>query len=126
MLVWHHTNALLAFSVAGIPRAQGSKTGFVRNGRVVMLEGSSAKAHNRLKKWRALISSLAAGNWGEREPIDEPVELRVTFFFERPKSHLLKSGKLHRLMRIAERYAAAGLTLHLALRKRFLAEASSP
>jgi Holliday junction resolvase RusA-like endonuclease len=74
----------LSFWVEGIPRPQGSKKAFVRNGRVVLVEASS-----QLGEWRYQVG-LAAKEaifrdefWGVYEG---PVRVEAVFYFPKPKS----------------------------------------
>ena len=50
----------VCFAVRGIPHTQGSKSGFVVNGRVVLREGSSSRAAADLKAWRYAVGTEAA------------------------------------------------------------------
>ena len=73
----------MKFSVHGIPRPQGSKRGFYRNGRVVLVEASK-----QLPEWRGAVITAA------KDAIDESgwvtVEgaclVEVVFFMPKPKS----------------------------------------
>ena len=72
------TAAAVEFRVLGIPRPQGSKT-HMGNGRMV-------EASLYVGDWRNAV--MAAAHRAYRGPaITEAVELDVTFFFPRPKSH---------------------------------------
>ena len=69
---------LVEFYVLGIPRPQGSKS-LLGNGRMV-------EASLYVGDWRNAV--MAAAHRAYRGPaITEAVELDVTFFFPRPKSH---------------------------------------
>ncbi len=72
-----------SFTVHGRPAPQGSKTGYVRGGRAVLVESSKY-----LPEWRSAVM-LAAKTEMLRsmdvEPFSEPVKLVVDFFIERPK-----------------------------------------
>lgn len=73
----------LEFAVPGQPTPQGSKNAYNRGGRIVLVE--SAKG---LKKWRKLVSDLAAEsatNWKIPDS-DTSIHVSVTFFMERPRS----------------------------------------
>lgn len=68
--------------VVGIPQPQGSKTGFVRSGRAVLVDPKG------VKPWREAIAQ-AGRDWQaehDRPLIDEPVEVTMTFRLPRPKS----------------------------------------
>ena len=75
---------MLEFFVIGIPRPQGSKTGFIRNGRVVLVEASK-----QLPEWRSEVAltakeaMLTHGAWYKTE---RPVRVEVVFYLPRPKT----------------------------------------
>lgn len=74
----------IVLDVVGVPQPQGSKTGFVRGGRVVMTEGRRPEARDRFKDWRGAITG-AARDWlaaHPQPPIDEPVRVTVEFRFD--------------------------------------------
>lgn len=71
--------------VHGLPLPQGSKTGYVINGRAVLTDGKKGPA---LKEWRYAIAAEAR-TWIQETgwaPLSGPVLMRVTFFLPRPKS----------------------------------------
>ena len=65
--------------VEGTPAPQGSKSGFIRGGRVVLVESSK-----KVKPWREAVGAKARETVGEL--LDGPLELSVTFVMPRPKS----------------------------------------
>ena len=72
----------LRFTVPGVPRPQGSKKGFVVNGRVNMVESSGAN----LKDWRRALtlvtrSEAALGGW---HLTDRPCTVALSFRFAKP------------------------------------------
>jgi Holliday junction resolvase RusA-like endonuclease len=71
------------FFIAGEPAPQGSKTGRVVNGRVVMWESSA-----KVKPWRAAVTLITkqAMLKKEWETITDPIELCLSFYLPRPKS----------------------------------------
>jgi Holliday junction resolvase RusA-like endonuclease len=71
------------FFIAGEPAPQGSKTGRVVNGRVVMWESSA-----KVKPWRAAVTLITkqAMLKQEWETITDPIELCLSFYLPRPKS----------------------------------------
>jgi Holliday junction resolvase RusA-like endonuclease len=71
------------FFIAGEPAPQGSKTGRVVNGRVVMWESSV-----KVKPWRAAVTLITkqAMLKQEWETITDPIELCLSFYLPRPKS----------------------------------------
>lgn len=74
--------------VYGAPEPQGNKTGFVRNGRVVMVEGRRPDSRERFKSWRDAVAREAR-EWQERHEaplLDEACRLTCTFRLPRPKS----------------------------------------
>lgn len=72
---------MLQVFVPGIPQPQGSKQGFIRGNRVVLVE-----ANKKLKPWRELVrEQLEAANVS-CQPIEAPVTLEVVFFMPKPIS----------------------------------------
>ena len=73
----------LRFTVPGIPKPQGSKQGFVRNGRVTMVEMAGAP----LKEWRKAITLTARLEAARQGWVltDGPVTVKAEFFLPRPK-----------------------------------------
>lgn len=72
-----------SFRVYGRPAPQGSKTGYVRNGRAVLVESSKF-----LPEWRSAVMLAAKSEMLRTEivePFSGPVKLEVDFFIERPK-----------------------------------------
>lgn len=73
---------MLDFFVEGAPVPQGSKTGYVRGGRAVLVD-----ANRRLKPWRAQVRATAEAamqraGW---ETLDEPCRAYLGFTMPRPK-----------------------------------------
>jgi Holliday junction resolvase RusA-like endonuclease len=81
----------VVLDIVGVPAPQGSKTAFNNptGGRPIMREGSLT-GYQKLKDWRHAVSDAAA-QWsrdnGSPPPIATAAEVRVTFFFVRPKSY---------------------------------------
>jgi Holliday junction resolvase RusA-like endonuclease len=75
----------LQFTIDGNAKPQGSKTGFVRNGRVVMVEAVKGS-----REWRQEVvkAAKAAASAAGLQTIDRsiPVNVAVEFFFDKPKS----------------------------------------
>lgn len=73
---------LVAFTVNGRAIPQGSKTiGRTKTGRSYVREDNAA-----LDPWRKAVAGQARQAWN-REPLDDPVDLAVVFYFKRPSSH---------------------------------------
>lgn len=72
----------LRFRVPGIPKPQGSKRGFVRNGKVTMVE----MAGKPLKDWRQAITLTARMEAARQQwqLTQAPVHLSAEFFMLRP------------------------------------------
>lgn len=79
---------VIEFTVYGKPVQQGSKSAFVQNGKVRMIEQNDA----RKREWRHSVVCAGQDAMNGRKRITGPVELRVTFCFRRPQSHY-GSGK---------------------------------
>lgn len=73
---------MLKIRVYGVPAPQGSKKGFVVNGRVNMVEQS----HKKLKPWREEVSDQAAKVIDGRDPLDGHLFADITFLVKRPPS----------------------------------------
>jgi Holliday junction resolvase RusA-like endonuclease len=102
---------LIAFSVAGLPMPQGSKTAKIVGKRVnyggavaiiapkvILVEVADMATKTRksyaLKAWRSKIeiaATLALGKLGTHNLIEGPVLLECEFVFERPGSHYTKT-----------------------------------
>lgn len=78
---------MVTFFTPGIPAPQGSKSGFYRGGRVVLVESSK-----KVKPWREAVARVAREHC--TEIIDGPVTVSVDFILPRPKS-LPKRVKQH-------------------------------
>lgn len=74
--------SVIAFTVYGRPRPQGSKSAFVVKGRAVMREASE-----HVKDWRQQIASVAIETMDGKAPLTQAVKLVVVYHFQRPKSH---------------------------------------
>lgn len=72
---------MIGIQVAGVPAPQGSKTGYIRGGRVVLVESSK-----KVKPWREAVAAAATEACKGSEPIDGPVTITMDFVLPRPKS----------------------------------------
>jgi len=70
---------MIEFAVWGTPVPQGSKRVF--GGNVVEV------ADARLRSWRQDVAAQASAAMHGHSPFSEPVEIRLTFHFSRPKGH---------------------------------------
>lgn len=83
----------ISFFVPGVPATAGSKKAFVnrKTGKPMIVDDCE-----KGPSWRESVRTAAFGRLnplGEHPIIDEPVELRVVFFFVRPKGHYRKSER---------------------------------
>jgi crossover junction endodeoxyribonuclease RusA len=71
------------FFIAGTPAPQGSKNGYIKNGRVVLVESSK-----KVKPWREAVTTTTKAHmmFGDLEMISDPVELCLSFYLPRPKT----------------------------------------
>lgn len=72
----------LLFRVDGVPVPQGSKVGFVRGGRAVLVE-----ANKKLPTWRSEVArtaTIAMLDANQVAPFVGPVKVHLTFFMPRP------------------------------------------
>lgn len=82
------TATLIELRVVGLPQPQGSKTGFVINGRAVLVEGRRKGARAAFASWRQLVAT-AAHDWAlthDHTPLDDPVAVTIAFELPRPAS----------------------------------------
>jgi Holliday junction resolvase RusA-like endonuclease len=70
---------MYSFWIDGEPAPQGSKNGFVKNGRVVMVEASK-----KVKPWRNAVELATKAQVSE--PMTTPVEIALVFHVPRPKT----------------------------------------
>ena len=75
--------------VPGLPSPAGSKRGFVRGGRVVIVDACKAS-----RSWKESVREGAITAMDGRPPTREPVALRLTFSRSRPKSHFDTKGRV--------------------------------
>lgn len=75
--------AMYSFWIDGEPAPQGSKNGFVKNGRVVMVESSK-----KVKPWREAVTIQTANymSWNTLNALSTPVEIALVFHLPRPKT----------------------------------------
>lgn len=74
---------MLKFTVHGIPRPQGSKRGFYRNGRVVLVEASKQLPEWRRSVVEAAKEAIDSHGWNT---VEKACVVEVTFFMPKPKS----------------------------------------
>lgn len=94
----------IEFSVSGAPVPQGSKTGYIRGGRVVLVDVQDKATQNRpanwLKAWRcrvaynAKVAINADPLWNSQPIWRGPVMLECEFVVPRSASHYTGTGKL--------------------------------
>lgn len=70
---------MISYFIPGEPAPQGSKNGFIKNGRVVMVESSK-----KVKPWREAVVLHTRAKVSE--PMTSPVEIALVFHLPRPKS----------------------------------------
>jgi len=75
--------AMYSFWIDGEPAPQGSKNGFVKNGRVVMVESSK-----KVKPWREAVAAETKRQLEDlyHFPYTKPVEIALVFHLPRPKT----------------------------------------
>ena len=79
---------VLKLWIPGVPVPQGSKQGFARGPRVMIVDANAEK----LKPWRSHVCSYALEAWAGQAPLDEDVMAWMEFVFPRPAAHF-GSGK---------------------------------
>jgi Holliday junction resolvase RusA-like endonuclease len=70
---------MITFFIEGEPAPQGSKTGFVKNGRVIMIEASK-----KVKPWREAVVTETMKHVACT--MTEPVEIALVFYLPKPNS----------------------------------------
>ncbi len=89
----------LVVKVFGTPGPQGSKRGYVRNGRVSLVESSKAvKPWREAVKYAAYDALTAGGTESFAAALTGPVLVDVTFTLTRPRSHY-RTGRNAELLR---------------------------
>jgi Holliday junction resolvase RusA-like endonuclease len=74
---------MIRYWIDGEPAPQGSKTGFIKNGRVVMVEASK-----KVKPWREAVAAqtiIQLENLYDF-PLAKPVEIALVFYLPKPKT----------------------------------------
>jgi len=74
---------MISYWIEGEPAPQGSKTGFIKNGRVVMVESSK-----KVKPWREAVAATTKRQVENLYgfPISEPCEIALVFYLLKPKT----------------------------------------
>ena len=70
---------MISYWIEGEPAPQGSKTGFIKNGRVVMIESSK-----KVKPWREAVAAQTKDK--VQVAFQEPVEIALVFHLPKPKT----------------------------------------
>ena len=80
---------LFSLFVPGIPVAKGSKRAFASKGRAWCVETNEAKQRPWVSAIREAVGPRITGG-----PTRDAVDVRMTFFFSRPRSHYNRRGAL--------------------------------
>lgn len=83
---------MIDIQLVGRPVAQGSMSAFVvgkKDGpkRAVVAQGGSRQSRNDLARYRGDLREEAQKSMRDRPPLRGPVDIEITFLFERPKAH---------------------------------------
>jgi Holliday junction resolvase RusA-like endonuclease len=70
---------MISYWIDGEPAPQGSKTGFIKNGRVVMVESSK-----KVKPWREAVAAQTKAK--VQVALENPVEIALVFHLPKPKT----------------------------------------
>lgn len=89
---------MIAFKVAGVPAPQGSKTR--------TRWGGIREDNPATKPWRSAVAWEATAAMHGTQPLTGPLELAVTFYFPRPKSHYGTGKNADRLKDTAPTWCA--------------------
>lgn len=82
--------SVIAYTVVGIPRPQGSVMAFMAGGKPRVAQGGSKTSRQALSSWREAVAGEAR-TWRAARPefvtLEGPVQVKLTFRLQRPKSH---------------------------------------
>lgn len=92
---------VLKVVVHGMPAPQGSKRGYVVNGRAVMVESSK-----KVKPWREAVKHAALDAHAQAAPLAGPLMITVVYTLPRAKSHYRTGRNAHLLRDNAPRWPA--------------------
>lgn len=70
---------MISYWIDGEPAPQGSKTGFIKNGRVVMVEASK-----KVKPWREAVAAETQAKVSSA--LQNPVKISLVFHLPKPKT----------------------------------------
>jgi len=77
----------IAFEVLGVPAPQGSKSAFLRGGKVRMVESDNAVGRAKVRSWRGAVAEAAREQAAELDgPMDGPLHLAIEFRLPMPAS----------------------------------------
>lgn len=79
----------VSLEVLGLPAPQGSKRGFVRGGRAVLVEGGSARGGAAVASWREAVRAESQRYCGAHTgftPFEHAIVVEVWFYMPRPPS----------------------------------------
>lgn len=81
----------IAFTVFGTPQTAGSKRGYVRGGRAIIVDDNK-----KSRPWKDGVAQVAGEAMVEKglELLDGPVRVVFRFVMTRPKGHFKKDGTL--------------------------------
>lgn len=92
------SSSTIELRVYGIPAPQGSKT--------VSRWGGLRESSKRVGPWRSEVG-FTSREFYKGAPISEPVELEITFYFPRPKSHYGTGRNAEKLKASAPMYCTS-------------------
>lgn len=78
-----HGIALVAFDIPGPPMGKGRHRSFEQGGKTIHVADRKTESYEGQVKW---FARLAMGKAGIHVPLDEPLWLNVTAFFQPPKA----------------------------------------
>lgn len=73
------SDGIISYWIDGEPAPQGSKTGFIKSGKVVMVESSK-----KVKPWREAVAAQTQAK--KRVTFENPVEIALVFHLPKPKT----------------------------------------
>ena len=78
----------IQFTVAGKAQPAGSKRGFKRGDKVIVVD-----ANAKSKQWQAIVKAAAVEAYGG-PVLDGPIGIEMTFRSRRPRDHIRANGEL--------------------------------
>ena len=90
-MTWH---TVAQFFAAGAPQTKGSTSAFAFKRKDGSLGANVTNSNKKARPWQDTISGEATLVFRRPDPLVSPIQVRMQFYFDRPKGHFRKSGEL--------------------------------